>query len=99
MSIPDTTDTCQCASGFIHVVDWGMLDQGHWWLQTRCADCGSFRDIVIDRPQAEKFEAAMRTAEHEIRAQADWWARSGMTEWAERFLAALRCDAVAPMDF
>lgn len=50
-------------------------------------------------PQAEALEEGMRAAEQEISAQAAWWARNGMTEWAERFLAALRCDAVAPMDF
>jgi len=53
----------------------------------------------MTRPEAEAFEQGMRAAEQEIRTQADWWARSGMREWAERFLAALRCDAVAPMDF
>ena len=98
MSTADV-NSCQCASGFIHVVDWTDLDEEHWWLRTRCGDCGSFRDIVIDRAQAEAFEKAMRTAEQQLRAQADWWARSGMRQWTERFLTALRCDAVAPMDF
>jgi hypothetical protein len=98
MSIPNTADTCQCASGFIHVLDWTRLDQEHWWLRTRCAECGSFRDFVVDRSQAEALEEGMRAAEQEISAQAEWWARNGMTEWAGRGFSP-RCDAVAPMDF
>src|SRR4051794_33422651 len=59
MSDADTGSSCQCASGFIHVADWAKLDEEHWCLQTRCADCGSFRDIVVGRSEAVVFEEAV----------------------------------------
>jgi hypothetical protein len=62
-------------------------------------ECGSERDVVAERHAVEAFERRVEAARDAPGKQARRWVESQMRDWAIGFTAALRAEAVYPMDF
>src|SRR3978361_541994 len=48
------TDCSECGEDHVCPVEWDEVDDAHWWIRLRCADCESCREVVLaDEDAAE----------------------------------------------
>jgi hypothetical protein len=88
-----------CASELVLPVAWEEVGASHWDVALRCPNCEWYGGGVYDEEAVERFDEKLdvgtETLVHELRRLM----RANMEDEIDRFVAALRVDAILPEDF
>jgi hypothetical protein len=97
---PDPLHLCAaCRSRLVHPIEWEEAGRGSWTVSLRCPNCwwtgsGTYPQQLVDALELELDEGVDALVDDLRRL-----ARANMAEAVERFVTALRADAVLPEDF
>ena len=92
--------TCPCCDGELMCPrDWDTVDDEHWCVRLRCADCEVWAELVITNAQASFLDCAIDHQQAQIRRAAGRLDAERMAEDAAAFARALRCDLIVAADF
>ena len=96
----DAATTCAlCGADHRCPMEWGELDEAHWWVRSRCGDCGTWTEVVISNRQAATLDVVLHRQLDHIRAAADRLDAERMAEQVQAFTDALRRDLILATDF
>jgi hypothetical protein len=96
----ETPITCTlCGGDHVCPMDWGEKDEDHWWVRSRCGDCGVWSEVIVSNAQAAVLDITLSRQLGQILASAERLDAQRMAESAEAFAAALRCDLIVAADF
>ena len=88
-----------CASDLVYPVAWEEAPVDSWELQLRCPNCEWEAEGVYDRPTVERLDEELDRGTHILLRDLKHLMHANMEDEVERFVAALRADAVLPEDF
>jgi hypothetical protein len=88
-----------CGGMRVHPLAWEQVAERHWQITLRCPDCRSEATAVFDEDVVRRFDEALDRAAAEATAELASLERANMTEYAERFAAALHAGHLLPDDF
>jgi hypothetical protein len=88
-----------CRSRFLCPTDWGTADETHWWVLSRCGECGVWSEIVITDGQAARLDCELDRHAMAIQRAAARLEAERMAAEAEAFIAALDRDLIDAADF
>jgi hypothetical protein len=97
---PSELHVCPCcASELVLPVAWEEVGASHWDVALRCPNCEWYGGGVYDEDAVERFDEKLdrgtETLVHDLRRLM----RANMEDEIDRFVAALRVDAILPEDF
>jgi hypothetical protein len=99
-STPPELHVCPaCASPLLSLVDAAETVPRQWALTLRCPECEFLHEVACTEPDLARLEAELCRGTAALQAQLDRLSREAFAEQVERFIVALRADAVLPMDF
>ena len=92
--------TCpHCESYFLCPAEWGTADDSHWWILSRCGECGEWSEIVITDEQAARLDCELDRQLTSIQREAARLEAERMAAEAEAFINALNRDLIDAADF
>ena len=89
----------RCASDLVYPVAWEEAAVDSWELHLRCPNCELEAEGVYDRPIVERLDEELDRGTHILLRDLKRLMQANMEDEIERFVAALRADAVLPEDF
>ena len=87
-----------CASPFVDLVDGAEAVPGHWELTLRCPECERVREVVCAEADLARLEEELSRGVAALEQELERVSRLAFEEDVERIVAALRADAILPMD-
>lgn len=88
-----------CASELAYPTAWEEAGEERWLLQLRCPNCEWEGEGVYDRESVEHLDEELDRGTHALLSDLKQLMHANMEEEVERFVMALRADAILPMDF
>jgi hypothetical protein len=79
--------------------EWGTADDTHWWILSRCGECGEWSEIVITDEQAARLDCELDRQLMTIKREAGRLEAERMAAEAEAFINALNRDLIDAADF
>jgi hypothetical protein len=92
-------DCPSCRAPFLCPMDWGAVDDAHWWVLSRCGECGAWSETQITNPQAARLDLELNRQQALIWRAAERLEAERMAVEAETFIAALQRDLIDAADF
>jgi uncharacterized Zn finger protein len=92
-------DCPSCRAPFLCPVEWGTVDDQHWWVLSRCGECGSWTETLIDNAQAARLDVELNAQQALIRRAAERLEAERMAAEADVFIVALQRDLIDAADF
>jgi hypothetical protein len=90
---------CLCRADAVVPVDWDELDDERWHMLLRCAECETYRDVVVTDDVAKRYEADLQRGMAEIAAALERSDRARMASEVRAFVTALERDLIDAADF
>ena len=92
--------TCEeCGSELVQPTRLDAAGADLWLLSLRCPECGWTRSAIFPTDQIEAIEEELDRGYDLLVGQLADLVRSNMSDYVDRFTAALATDAIQPMDF
>ena len=88
-----------CGSSLVHPIDWEEVAADNWRLELRCPNCEWVGGAVYERRVVEQLDEELERGMETIVRDLRHLAHANMEEEIERFMDALRADAILPEDF
>ena len=88
-----------CDSPLVHPTDWEEAGPEHWSVSLRCPDCGAESAGVFSQDAVDAFDEELDRGSQALVRDLKQLTKANMAEDIARFSAALRADAIHPMDF
>lgn len=88
-----------CSSSLVHPVEWEPVGTAHWQIELRCPECEWAGTGVFDQDTVERFDEALEQGTDRLVADLQALERANMSDYAQRFCAALAADQILPEDF
>jgi hypothetical protein len=88
-----------CRSRFLCPLDWGIADDDHWWVRSRCGECGAWCEQLITNEQAARLDRELDHQVNQIRRAAARMESERMASEIETFIQALNRDLIDAADF
>ena len=88
-----------CHSPLVQPIAWGETAGGCWELTLHCPNCDWLTEGIFDQDQVDTFEERLDEGLAEMLGDLRRLTQANMAEEIDRFLAALRSDAILPEDF
>ena len=88
-----------CHDDYVVPVWWEELDAQRWHMLLRCAQCETYRDIVIGNGLAKAYERDLERGMALIAATLARQERERMSAEVDVFIAALERDLIDAADF
>lgn len=95
----DVLECPLCRARFSCPMDWGTVDDDHWWVLSRCGECGVWSEACITNAQAADLDGRLNHQQGLIRRAADCLAAERMATDVEVFIGALQHDLIDASDF
>lgn len=89
----------ECAAPFVYPVAWSEAGEQHWEVSLRCPSCEWRGTGIFDQDAVERFDEELDRGTELLVRDLRELVRANMEEDCERFIGALRADAVLPADF
>jgi RNase P subunit RPR2 len=70
-----------------------------WFVVLRCPNCGWTAGEVIDQQAADRFDQELERGTQQLFELLTLVTERNMRDYAQRFIGALRADAILPEDF
>jgi hypothetical protein len=90
---------CVACDGTLVYPEFGLVEGTRWRVFIRCGSCGWAGERILDEKALEKFERELDDDYAELQRDLERLTRENMREYRDRFIAALRADAILPEDF
>ena len=91
---------CQfCHDDFVVPVWWEEVDDLHWHMLLRCAQCETYRDVTVGTDVAAAYERDLERGRAEITASLKRSDRARMLAELPVLIAALERDLIDAGDF
>jgi len=87
-----------CASKLVYPTDWTQ-DGERWRVSLRCPECEWTGQEVFDQDAVDAFDEQLEDGTQLVLQQLRELASANMSEYVERFAAALEAGAILPEDF
>ena len=88
-----------CHDDYVVPVWWEAVDDERWRMLLRCAQCETYRDVVVGNDVAKAYERDLACGTAEIAASLDRIERARMLGELDVFVAALEHDLIDAADF
>jgi hypothetical protein len=88
-----------CCRRFVCPLDWGAVDDDHWWVQSRCGECGVWSEVLLTNAQAARLDRELDGQQELIRRAAARLEAERMEAQADAFIGALQRDLIDASDF
>jgi hypothetical protein len=88
-----------CASSLVAPVAWDQAGPGQWAITLQCPNCEWWDADIFDEPTVERFDEELDRGTEALVRDLMRLMRANMEDDVERFVAALRADAILPEDF
>jgi hypothetical protein len=108
-SCPDATPAAQapreshvcplCRSPLVHPTEWQRVAIAQWRITLRCPNCETVRTVMLGRDEVERLNRVLYEGTEYLARQADRLVRHHFEEETAKFVAALDCDLILPIDF
>jgi hypothetical protein len=79
--------------------EFGVQEGNRWRVFLRCGSCGWWGERLFDEKALERFERELDADRRQICSDLERLTHLNMHEYYDRFVAALRADAILPEDF
>ena len=89
----------ECDSKLVYPTDWEEEGPDKWYVDLHCPNCDWTGGGVFDQDILDEFDEELDRGMEELAADLGRLARSNMAEDVDRFISALKADAIPPMDF
>jgi hypothetical protein len=89
----------ECESKLVYPTDWDEEGPDKWYVELHCPNCDWTGGGVFEQELLDEFDEELDRGMEELAADLGRLARANMAEDVDRFVAALRADAIQPMDF
>jgi hypothetical protein len=89
----------ECDSKLVYPTDWEEEGPDKWYVDLHCPNCDWTGGGVFDQDILDEFDEELDRGMEELAADLGRLARSNMAEDVDRFISALKADAIHPMDF
>jgi len=90
-----------CNSNLVYPTDWEEEGLDQWYIERHCPNCdwtdGRVFDHELDR--LDEYDEELDRGTEELASDLGRLARANMADDVERFVDALKADAIQPMDF
>ena len=88
-----------CHDDYVAPVWWESVDDDCWHMLLRCAQCDTYRDVVVSDDVAKAYERDLQRDTAEIAASLECIERERMIAELQVFAAALEHDLIDATDF
>ena len=88
-----------CHAEYVVPVRWDEDDDDHWKLLLRCAECETYREVVVANDVAKRYELDLERGMAEIASTLKRLDRLRMIALLDTFIAALERDLIDAADF
>ena len=88
-----------CHDDYVVPVWWEEVDAERWHMLLRCAQCETYRDVVIDNDVAKAYERDLQRGMTVIATALDRRERERMAVELQVFIVALERDLIDAADF
>jgi hypothetical protein len=89
----------ECSSGLVYPLAWEEAGDEAWELELRCPNCEWLGGGVFPQGVVEALDEQLDHGTQVLVRDLKQLMHANMEEEVERFIAALRSDAILPMDF
>lgn len=89
----------ECSSSLVYPIAWTAAGAERWRVELRCPNCEHTDGALLDLDTAEHFDEELERGSETLMSDLARLAEANMLEDLERFAAALRADAILPLDF
>lgn len=80
-------------------VCWEEADDEHWRILLRCAECDTYREVVVPDDVAKRYECDLERGIAAIAKALERLDRARMATQVDTFVAALEHDLIDAADF
>jgi hypothetical protein len=100
MTGPNALRTCgECGCEFCFTATARAVSTRYWHVVLECPNCWMICSQIVDDEALDEIESALDDDIRMLASQLDQAGRSSMESDVARMVAALRADAILPMDF
>jgi hypothetical protein len=89
----------ECCSGLVAPVAWEQAGPREWAVTLQCPNCEWWDADVFDEAAVERFDEELDRGTEALVRDLLRLTRANMEDDVERFVTALRADAILPEDF
>jgi hypothetical protein len=89
----------ECTSELVYPVRWEEAGPENWTVLLHCPNCDVHREGVFTQETVEAFDEELDRGGDALARDYKRLMRANMAEEIERFVGALRADAILPEDF
>lgn len=88
-----------CDSRLVYPVQWEEAGAQSWSVTLRCPECEWIESGVFSQGQCDRFDDELESGTDALTRDYKRLVTANMSEEIDRFSAALRADAILPVDF
>jgi hypothetical protein len=88
-----------CDSSLVYPVQWEEAGARSWHVTIRCPECEWTEAGVFTQTQCDRFDDELEAGTDALTRDYKRLVTANMSEEIDRFSAALRADAILPIDF
>ena len=89
----------ECDSDLVYPVAWEEADRSRWEVSLRCPNCEWDTTGVFEEDAIQRFDDTLDRGTEALVSDLRQLTRANMEDDVERFVTALRADAILPEDF
>ncbi len=98
-SAQDLSVCISCACAMVFPADWEEAGPANWSVVLCCPNCGHEREGIFTQDTVDHFDEQLEEGAEVLAREYRRLFRRNLSEEIDRFVAALRVDAVLPEDF
>lgn len=89
----------ECSSGLVYPIGWEESGQENWRVTLQCPNCEICREGVFGQVSVEALDEELDRGAAALTRDYERLLRANMADELQRFVRALRVDAILPEDF
>ena len=99
MQVNDLHVCFECSSDLVYPVEWEDSDSKAWSVLLHCPNCDVCRKGTFSQKAVEALDEELDRGADALTRDYKRLVRANMTEEIDRFVGALKVDAILPEDF
>jgi hypothetical protein len=89
----------ECSSELVYPSQWDEAGPENWSVLLHCPNCDIYREGVFSQATVERFDEVLDRGGDSLARDYKRLMRANMADEIDRFVGALRADAILPEDF